>query len=186
MKKLTKISIDELKKQLPVLDKIAEQSIYGGSGDYGDPFYGPGECVFNTMGYLSQYYGWKDAAGNPIDGQWFYNQYINSDAGFTDSGSQSGPNFEQTIAFMESFLNFTCISGELDAYDALKSMSNDNIGGGKQAFAIVNGTHAVIVEGAYVEGNRIYYDLYDPTTGERYPSLAEYLAGGIYFTDGAI
>ena len=44
MKKLTKISIEELKKQLPVLDRNAEQCIYGG--------YDENDCWWRCMAYI--------------------------------------------------------------------------------------------------------------------------------------
>lgn len=147
MRKLTKASIDELQRQLPVLDEATQRLVFGGnsSGNGSD-------CVFYCMDWLYRNSMSGKHSSSPEVMESIYQTFIEQGSGERPpSGLGMEPRY--LCGFMENVFQFDGLSS-MDLYKNFNNYCG--------AMAIVSGgQHAVVITGidtSDVDQNFIYWD----------------------------
>lgn len=154
MKNLTKASIEDLQRQMPVLDEETQRIIYGGNNDSSNG----SDCVFYCIASLYSGMGGKfnctaETVGN------LYDQFEERVSG-NSNGSDLGVKTEYLCGFLGLYYDYDTPSA-MDLYR--------NFDDYQGSMAIVSGgQHAVTIIGidtADVDRNFIYWDPQNKVSG---------------------
>jgi hypothetical protein len=151
-RKLTKVSIDEIAKEMPMLTHNEQQHIVGG-----DDFY-QSDCLFQSIAYMSQQYGCGVTSEQVAD---IYSEALQQIYGWSKATADNyitvmGVNSSHVEALCNGIFSGSTMSG--NAYDG-GTFSGEVIG-----ITNINSGHAVIFTDCVYDdcGNVIGYHYYDP------------------------